>query len=60
MPKLARTNAEAHLFMDQRPCACGERRFARLLVVEHSATHALPPPDRRLVFDETAVGVYRL
>ncbi len=29
MPKLARTNAEAHLFMDLRPCACGERRFAR-------------------------------
>jgi hypothetical protein len=29
MLKLARTNAEAHLFMDLRPCACGERRFAR-------------------------------
>jgi hypothetical protein len=29
MLKLARTNAEAHLFMDMRPCACGERRFAR-------------------------------
>ncbi|HWO24529.1 MAG TPA: hypothetical protein VNO30_37560 [Kofleriaceae bacterium] len=29
MPKLARTNAEAHLFMDLHPCACGERRFAR-------------------------------
>jgi len=29
MRKLARTNAEAHLFMDLRPCACGERRFAR-------------------------------
>jgi hypothetical protein len=27
--KLARTNAEAHLFMALRPCACGERRFAR-------------------------------
>lgn len=29
MLKLARTNAEAHLFMDLRPCACGERRFER-------------------------------
>lgn len=29
MLKLARTNAEAHLFMDLRPCSCGERRFAR-------------------------------
>jgi 16S rRNA (guanine966-N2)-methyltransferase len=37
-----------------------ERRFARLLVVEHAASHDLPPPHRRLVFDETAVGVYAL
>jgi 16S rRNA (guanine966-N2)-methyltransferase len=37
-----------------------ERRFASLLVVEHAASHELPPPDRRLVFDETAVGVYSL
>lgn len=29
MLKLARTSAEAHLYMDLRPCACGERRFAR-------------------------------
>ena len=29
MLKLARTNAEAHLYMDLHPCACGERRFAR-------------------------------
>ena len=29
MLKLARTNAEAHLYMDLRPCACGERKFAR-------------------------------
>jgi hypothetical protein len=29
MRKLARTNAEAHLFIDLHPCACGERRFAR-------------------------------
>jgi len=29
MLKLARTNAEAHLFMDLHPCDCGEHRFAR-------------------------------
>jgi hypothetical protein len=29
MLKLARTNAEAHLYMDLHPCSCGERRFAR-------------------------------
>jgi hypothetical protein len=29
MLRLARTNAEAHLFMDLRPCACGESRFER-------------------------------
>jgi hypothetical protein len=34
MLKLARTNAEAHLFMDLRPCHCGERRFARTSSVE--------------------------
>lgn len=31
--RLARTNAEAHLYMDLRPCACGERRFARTSTV---------------------------
>ena len=46
--------------LDRVVDAWRERRFARLLVVEHAATHELPPPDRRLVFDETAVGVYRL
>jgi 16S rRNA (guanine966-N2)-methyltransferase len=35
-----------------------ERQFARILVVEHAASHELPPPDRRLDFDETAIGVY--
>lgn len=29
MLKLARNNAEAHLFIDLRPCSCGEHRFAR-------------------------------
>lgn len=33
MLKLARTNAEAHLYMDYRPCSCGERRFARTSTV---------------------------
>ena len=33
---------------------------ARLLVVEHAASHELPPPSRRLVFDDTAVGVYEV
>jgi hypothetical protein len=27
---LARTNAEAHLYMDLHPCACGEIRFPRV------------------------------
>src|SRR5688500_13011920 len=26
---VARTNAEAHLYMDLHPCACGEIRFPR-------------------------------
>jgi hypothetical protein len=34
------------------------RPFARLLVVEHAVSHELPRPDRRLVFDDTAVGIY--
>jgi hypothetical protein len=29
MLRLARTNAEAHLYMDLHACPCGERRFAR-------------------------------
>lgn len=34
------------------------RRFARILAVEHAASHELPRPDRRLVFDETVVAIY--
>jgi len=34
------------------------RRFARVLAVEHAASHELPRPDRRLVLDETVVGIY--
>jgi hypothetical protein len=33
MLRLARTNAEAHLYMDLHPCSCGERRFARTSTV---------------------------
>jgi 16S rRNA (guanine966-N2)-methyltransferase len=34
------------------------RRFSRVLAVEHAASHELPPPARRLLFDDTAVGIY--
>jgi hypothetical protein len=34
------------------------RSFSRLLAVEHAASHELPRPDRRLVFDETVIGIY--
>ena len=34
------------------------RPFSRLLVVEHAASHELPPADRRLVFDDTVIGIY--
>jgi hypothetical protein len=32
-PPLARSNLEAHLFMDLRPCGCGEARFDRASAV---------------------------
>lgn len=35
------------------------RRFARVLTVEHAATHALPEPAMRLRFEETVVSIYR-
>jgi 16S rRNA (guanine966-N2)-methyltransferase len=37
-----------------------ERRFARILAVEHARTHALPAGGRRRVFEDTAVTIYRL
>jgi 16S rRNA (guanine966-N2)-methyltransferase len=37
-----------------------ERRFSRVLVLEHVATHELPRAAARRVFDETVVSVYRL
>lgn len=35
------------------------RPFARLLAVEHAASHDLPTPERRLVFDDTIISIYR-
>jgi hypothetical protein len=35
-----------------------ERRFSRLMVVEHAAAHELPRGNKRLSFDETAVTLY--
>ena len=35
-------------------------RFAKVLAVEHAATHALPEGALRRVFDDTAVTIYRL
>ena len=36
-----------------------ERRFARVLAVEHERTHELPAGGRRVVYDDTAVTIYR-
>jgi 16S rRNA (guanine966-N2)-methyltransferase len=36
-----------------------ERRFARVLAVEHAATHELPRASARRTFEETMVSVYR-
>jgi hypothetical protein len=33
--------------------------FARILAVEHAATHRLPFGGTRHVFDETALSIYR-
>ncbi|HKH91719.1 MAG TPA: RsmD family RNA methyltransferase [Gemmatimonadaceae bacterium] len=35
------------------------RRFSRVLAVEHSVSHELPRPSKRLELDETVVGIYR-
>jgi 16S rRNA (guanine966-N2)-methyltransferase len=37
-----------------------ERRFSRVLAVEHARTHELPLGARRMAFDETAVTIYDL
>jgi hypothetical protein len=36
-----------------------ERRFARVLAVEHAITHELPAGDQRRVFADTVVTIYR-
>ena len=35
------------------------RHFSRVLAVEHSASHELPRPAKRLTLDDTVVGIYR-
>jgi 16S rRNA (guanine966-N2)-methyltransferase len=37
-----------------------QRRFARVLAVEHASTHRLPAGWLHRVYDETAITVYRL
>jgi 16S rRNA (guanine966-N2)-methyltransferase len=37
-----------------------ERRFGRVLAVEHASTHELPPGGKRRVLADTAVTIYRL
>jgi 16S rRNA (guanine966-N2)-methyltransferase len=36
-----------------------ERRFSRILAVEHDPAHALPAGEQRLMFPEAAVTIYR-
>jgi 16S rRNA (guanine966-N2)-methyltransferase len=35
------------------------RHFSRVLAVEHSASHELPRPAKRLTLDDTVLGIYR-
>jgi 16S rRNA (guanine966-N2)-methyltransferase len=37
-----------------------ERRFSRVLAVEHERVHELPAGGKRWVFDDTAVTIYRV
>ena len=37
-----------------------ERRFSRILALEHAAAHELPRAAARRVFDETVVSIYRV
>ena len=37
-----------------------ERRFSRILAVEHARTHDLPAGATRRVFDDTVVTIYRI
>lgn len=36
-----------------------EKRFSRILAVEHAATHQLPPGAHRKRFEDTAITIYR-
>ncbi|GAC1516750.1 MAG: 16S rRNA (guanine(966)-N(2))-methyltransferase RsmD [Gemmatimonadaceae bacterium] len=36
-----------------------ERRFSRILAVEHAESHDVPPTAERRRFDETAISIYR-
>ena len=36
-----------------------ERRFARILAIEHAATHSLPPGAHRKRFEDSAITIYR-
>ena len=37
-----------------------ERRYSRILALEHAATHELPRATARRVLDETVISIYRL
>ena len=37
-----------------------ERRFSRVLAVEHASTHRLPPGSLSRVYDDTGITIYRL
>ncbi|HET7274669.1 MAG TPA: RsmD family RNA methyltransferase [Longimicrobiaceae bacterium] len=37
-----------------------ERRFSRIMTVEHAAIHKVPPGGRRRLFGQTAITTYRL
>ena len=36
-----------------------ERRFSRILAIEHAATHSLPPGAHRKRFEDSAITIYR-
>lgn len=46
--------------LDRIVDAWRQRRFARVLAVEHARTHELPPGAKRHRFGDTAISIYRL
>jgi len=46
--------------LDRVIVAWRQRRFARVFAVEHDPAHDLRPGERRLVFPEAAITIYRL